>query len=84
MQLEAPNLHPSLIHAYGNVYELNCIDQESINIFGLKAINKVSLFHRYSNGPINAFMKNRSDFFILFQFCQKNYFIVEFVSFGPS
>ena len=36
---------------------------------------KVSLFHRYGNGPIVAFMKNRSDFFILFQFCQKFNFI---------
>ena len=66
------------------VYELYYVDQDSIHIFGLKAINKVSLFHRYGNGPIVAFMKNRSDFFILFQFCQKFNFIVEFVAFGPA
>ena len=39
--------------------------------------------HYYSNGPIMAFMKNRNDFFILFQFYQKIIFILEFVAFCP-
>ena len=61
-----------------------CIEQHSINNFGLKALKTVSLFHGYTNSHIVAFMKNRSDFFILFPFCQKFNIIIEFVATSPS